>query len=580
MLLWRRKNAKEESIDNYIDLFFEYKENPPTLKEALNQLFISGGVPENELNEYIEDILRKVNKVLDDSNRKVKIKNKYPKIILEDAQIITSYTCEAKKCQFNPYIILNKNLVSDDRKQGIQNVSKYFYILLMALRRLPRYYPGKQLYRCIKKKVDLYDQFNKNYVPYVLGNEKTFWAFTSTSLNSKTSYKFLGKSNSNDEFKTGTVFSLSGNIWGYDITVLSYYPKEEEILLEPERKYIIKEIYPELNDIIIIRGEFKDTSIVLKDMHLTNELIYNSKYDGYFYIFHYKFVEININNIDVIVNGEEKKLSCGFYLHKGENKVKILKKNKITNLSLMFSGIDKDITLNIESLRNLDISEVNSLAYMFQDCLSLTNISGLLRWKVSKVKCFAGMFFGCKSLSNINGLQKWDVSNANNFEAMFYDCEVLSDIEPLQNWNVSNGNNFGGMFQRCKSLSNINALHNWNVSNGISFNCMFKETSLSNLKPLQEWDVSNINNFEGMFIYCESLSDINALKNWNVSNGIIFNCMFYGCKSLSDIQPLKNWNIRISNELKIECMFYNSAISESDKDYFRKKLKNEFLCWY
>ena len=35
------ENAKEESINNYIDLFFEYKENPPDLKEALyiNYLF-------------------------------------------------------------------------------------------------------------------------------------------------------------------------------------------------------------------------------------------------------------------------------------------------------------------------------------------------------------------------------------------------------------------------------------------------------------------------------------------------------------------------------------------------------------
>ena len=261
------ENAKEESIDNYSYLFYEYIKNPPTLKEALHQLFISGGVPKNELNNYIEDIWNKVNHNF--NQREKVIKEKYPSITIDDALIITLYTCEALDEKYNPYSILNSNLVKDDRKQGIQNVSKYFYILLMALRRLPKYYPENFLYRCIKKKVDLSDPFNKKYVPYKIGNEKTFWAFTSTSPNPKCSYQFLEKNTSigYKEYKCGTMFSLSGNIWRYDITVLSFYCKiEEEILLEPERKYIIKEVWPELNDIISIRGEFKDTPIVLEDI--------------------------------------------------------------------------------------------------------------------------------------------------------------------------------------------------------------------------------------------------------------------------------------------------------------------------
>lgn len=260
------ENEKAESIDNYSEIFLEYKENLPTLKEALKQLFISGFVPENEVNIYIDDILQKVNGIYEE--RKAKINEKYPTIIFEEAQVIISYTCEAIQQKYSPYRILNKNIVMDDRKQGIQNVSKYFYILLMALRKLPRYYTDKPLYRSLNIKVNLNDPFNKKYVPYELGNEKTFWAFTSTSLNCKSSYVFLGTNNSNVNYnyKIGTVFSLTGKIWEYDINIFSCYPKEEEILLEPERKYIIKEIYPELNDILIIRGEFKDTPIVLNDL--------------------------------------------------------------------------------------------------------------------------------------------------------------------------------------------------------------------------------------------------------------------------------------------------------------------------
>ena len=69
-----------------------------------------------------------------------KIKNKYPNITNEDIQIISSYTCESKDENLSPYKLLNKNLVSENRKQGIQKISKYLFIFLNSLRKLERYY--------------------------------------------------------------------------------------------------------------------------------------------------------------------------------------------------------------------------------------------------------------------------------------------------------------------------------------------------------------------------------------------------------------------------------------------------------
>ena len=42
--------------------------------------------------------------------------------------------------------------------------------------------------------------------------------------------------------QSGTIFTLYGDIWGYDITLFNVY-NEEEILLEP--------VYPPVNDIIM-----------------------------------------------------------------------------------------------------------------------------------------------------------------------------------------------------------------------------------------------------------------------------------------------------------------------------------------
>ena len=72
--------------------------------------------------------------------------------------IISSYTCEAKDKNYSPYRLLNKSLVSKNRKYGIENVSKYLYILLTSLRKLERFYPDPKnnfLYRCIRSKTKI-----------------------------------------------------------------------------------------------------------------------------------------------------------------------------------------------------------------------------------------------------------------------------------------------------------------------------------------------------------------------------------------------------------------------------------------
>ena len=178
-----------------------------------------------------------------------KIKEKYKNITKEEAMIISSYTCEAKDKNYSPYRLLNKSLVSKNRKYGIENVSKYLYTLLTSLRKLERFYPDPKnnfLYRCIRSKTLISnDPKKKNYIPYAIGNIKTFWGFTSTSPKIKTSYHFLGD-DKKVKIKSGTVFILTGDIWGYDISLFNYY-MENEILLEPERKIYIEHVQPEIN---------------------------------------------------------------------------------------------------------------------------------------------------------------------------------------------------------------------------------------------------------------------------------------------------------------------------------------------
>ena len=149
-------NNKEESINNYKDMFLNYENENPTLSEALTQMFISSGANPNQSKDLVKDIFSKCKSTIDDNL--VKIIKEYPNISKDDAYIICSYTCESKKGKYSPYRLLNRNLVSENRKNGITKISKYLYILLKALRKLKRFYPNKEnkyLYRCITSKVNL-----------------------------------------------------------------------------------------------------------------------------------------------------------------------------------------------------------------------------------------------------------------------------------------------------------------------------------------------------------------------------------------------------------------------------------------
>ena len=296
-------------------------------------------------------------------------------------------------------------------------------------------------------------------------------------------------------------------------------------------------------------GTFIKCAIDLFNKMFRNEIdiIYKTNEEGIERIFGDKFVENNRNNIDLIINGINNNLIVRYKLQKGENKIKIIIKNKITNLEYMFYKCKS--LKNIEQLNNLDTKEIKNFTRMFSDCSSLLDLKGLQDWNVSNGNNFSYMFEGCSKLSDIKSLQNWNVSNGNYFCGTFSKCTSLSDIKELQNWNVSNGLDFSRMFFNCSSLSNIKALQNWNVSNGNNFSYMFKGCSkLSDINALKNWNVSNGNGFSYMFNECLSLSDIKALQYWNVSNGNNFSYMFKGCSLLSDIKALHNWNVSNGND--------------------------------
>ena len=190
---------KNESLNKYHHLFLNYSKSVPSLTEALNQMFSSTDISEQKINELTEDILSKIQKHIN--------------IVFEDIK-------------------------EENREERCKQRAKDLFIFLKALRKLDRYYPTqKYMYRCINRYINIKeDLFNKKIIPYQKGVKKTFYGFTSISTKENTIYYLNGKQK---QFKEGTIFTIHGNYFGYDISLFNN-SLEEEIIIEPENNFLVE----------------------------------------------------------------------------------------------------------------------------------------------------------------------------------------------------------------------------------------------------------------------------------------------------------------------------------------------------
>ena len=118
------------------------------------------------------------------------------------------------------------------------------------------------------------------------------------------------------------------------------------------------------------------------------------------------FVNNNINNCYLLIDNKENKLCEYLELNekqkkKNELKIKLIEKNKITNMS-----------------------------YMFNCCNSLKKLPGISKWNTKNVTNMSYMFDGCKSLKELPDISKWNTKNVTYMNGMFYGCSniIISKI--------------------------------------------------------------------------------------------------------------------------------------------------------
>ena len=388
-------------------------------------------------------------------------------------------------------------------------------------------------------------------VPYIPNNKKTFWAFTSTSPGSVDT-TFLNKHPLYENMKYGTIFTLSGDFWGYDISFFNLYP-EKEILLEPERKFLIDEVMP-MNDIIRVRCILEDTPIVLSEEYITLKYKRSSNLK----LFGGKFIYNNRNIIsNIIYNNKE--YNFGNDLMKFE--IPTDEKDELIKIKINISGLI-DLSYMFYECEQLlylpeewDTSKVIDMNHMFCRCSSLSSFPDISKWNTSNVTNMDSMFDSCNSLTSLSSISNWDTSKVVKMNSMFNSCSSLTSFPDISKWDTSNVINMCSMFSGCSSLSLLPDISKWNTSSLTDISWMFKNcTSLVSLPDISKWDISKVTNLSFMFYNCKNLSNLPDISKWNVSQVTDFEYIFGFCTSLSEIPDIIK-KLNISDNTTIKFMF-------------------------
>ena len=109
---------------------------------------------------------------------------------------------------------------------------------------------------------------------------------------------------------------------------------------------------------------------------------------------------------------------------------------------------------------DLDVSNVTDFSEIFKNCRKIETID-ISGWDISNADSLEYMFASCNSLYYIIGLSDLDVSKVNYFDYMFCMCSSIKQLD-LSNWKIDTANKpyitIIKMFAGCVMLKNIKGI--------------------------------------------------------------------------------------------------------------------------
>ena len=289
-------------------------------------------------------------------------------------------------------------------------------------------------------------------------------------------------------------------------------------------------------------------------------------------IFGKNFVENNINNFILLIDGKEEKLKEIVEVQKPNEtlKIKLIKINEPTDLSEMFYKCD--CLSKIEIINGWNVSNVTSMNGMFYGCKALEKLPDISKWVTNKITDLSSMFEGCAILERIPDISKWDVKKVKSMSCMFSGCESLKSLPDLSKWQTNNLETIDSMFQNCNNLISLEGLHNWDTSQITDMSYAFQNCwSLTDFGDIFNWNTGKVISFSNMFANCKSLTRLPDLSKWNTLNAKKMNYMFSNCTKLESLPDISKWNIE--NVLYMNNMFENCSSLKQPPEFSKEKNK-------
>lgn len=234
------KGTEDVEVKNMVTNLYPVQYKIPTPAEAL----IEAGIRREDANMAVKQC-----------EKGILVNNRAGPMIAElekeDAIAVALYTFDFGPGMFesNPYRIVNRALMNGGREE-LLNARGLLYVIMSAVRKLPRS-EGRTLYRGMRDAIEI-DKYTE-------GEVVTWPGFSSTSPDMKATKAFLSEA----EVVTGTLFVIEDG-WGYNIQPYSMFPEEEEILLEPGRRFRVQGIIE--SDVTVIKLQMLDTPLLLPEL--------------------------------------------------------------------------------------------------------------------------------------------------------------------------------------------------------------------------------------------------------------------------------------------------------------------------
>ena len=176
---------------------------------------------------------------------------------INDAAAVALYTYDSGDStpERSPYRLINKALTGETNEE-LRKVRGMLFVMLSALRKLPRFEMAT-LYRGVRNAVDMSE--------CKTGRVVVFHGLASASTNMNTVKDFLMSTDDSDGVKRscGTFFVIE-EAWGYDIQPFSLFPNEKEVILEPERQFLVRSVIE--SDVVIVNMKMLDTPLILPEV--------------------------------------------------------------------------------------------------------------------------------------------------------------------------------------------------------------------------------------------------------------------------------------------------------------------------